>query len=250
MNIEKIVNMVSKGAPQSLPKKRNSNLYIIIMLFIAGVCFVLGGILGYLVGFSMGEENGISANISPTPKVEVTKALDEGNVGVEPTIEEDPYEGWLKYVLADCKVNLLAPPEWLSGRRGEDGSCGSFKSKEDTLANNLDEYEGVLMVVIDLDLVDSKYAYGNVKDIETLIKRFKTDPEGLNPDEALLIEQREVRFAGTDAIYAQISRPGIGMSYNIFYEIDGKNYALIWGGTEVEIEQETIDLITARAKKN
>lgn len=226
--------MIAKAPVIEKPKKTVSGSLALVLLFVAIGCFSSGGIAGYLLGASqVSNGNGIQ----PTPTamasgVTITPTVSEAS----PTPSENNYENWQKYILADCQVSLLAPNEWVPGKRGENNTCGSFSSSPELNFTSFTEAEGVYFVFVQFN-ADSIFGVKNFRNVAEYMKSFQGSVANK------LIEKGEKVIADRILTYAVIERDTLGITYNLFYEQNGKEFVIMWGGKEVTEQIETIDLL-------
>ncbi|MFQ5493191.1 MAG: hypothetical protein ACE5DX_03470 [Candidatus Dojkabacteria bacterium] len=228
-------------------KKTNFRVIVIIIVLISACAlFSVGFATGYSAGYSVGQSN--NGGNSPTPTTKPTATV-EPSISVTPSVEptngeENPYDGWVQYVLSDCQLKLMAPPDWTPGKRGEEGACGTFKIPESEAFENFNSFAGVYMVFSPMMLeLDSKWGFV-VEETADYLEGLNDDPERAHPSRDLRVgDIEDFAFAGDTFSKTSILRHTLGKAEHVFYDVFGNDYVIFWGGSAVDGHQANIDLI-------
>lgn len=213
-------------------KKRGTRIILVLVLLVLCITFTSGIGLGYMVGINQKVViPTVTPTVSPTPTTVVTVTTTPTTSPTNPP--DDLYKGWVQYILADCNIKLLAPPDWTPGKRGEDGTCGSFRLPVDNQASGFSDYQGLLVVFTKFS-IESKYAFTEREGIDKYLERIPREADDFRENKDFLVKMQPSTVAGVDATYAEIKRAGLGDTKNMFYKLFGTEYAIIWGGSNSE----------------
>ena len=229
------------------PRKKLGIWNIFSMGFIAVLFFICGMFSGlYLITTDTSPDEGgeriVIITTTPVP------GLGDDDLP-EPTAAVDPYEGWVEYLFSDCNISVFAPPEWEPSAKGEDNTCGIFRVPVDNLATNFDNYNGLQVVFVPFKS-DSKYSpiQAGSDTSKTYLEKMDSDPERRRDDRDFLLETYGSILSNTEATFAVVDRKELGKTYNIYYSASGDEFVIIWGGSDVEDNAETIDLMLKSIK--
>lgn len=224
--------------------KKQSKTKILLLVFLVFNCISLTA--GFLGGLTVGSLAG-NGNATPTPTATVsatpvTSKTPTLTPSVSVTHEDNPYSEWIQYVLSDCQLRLYAPSEFLPGRRGEQGSCGSFATVSSSFTN-FDDFPGVFIIFTPY-IPDKDEMFGhNSKTIAQYLTSLTTDATKQTELKDVLISEEELVLSNQKTKVYKIDSLKLGTASYIFYSVAGKEYQIAWGGQNTSQFAKTIDLL-------
>lgn len=230
--------------PESTPRSAGTVKIVAALLLLCFCISITSGFsLGYFFRQSLEPNGGVPTN-TPTPSPTATTAPTT-TISLTPTPTEDPYADWTRYVFADCQIRLAAPPSWMSGKRGDEMACGSFRFATEVLDfSTFDDYPGGFIVFLPYVEEDQSIFGFSKPSKEAYLQELEKnkDKEDYKGDRLIgLIE--DVPFAGKTAKRATIDRTVVGRANHIFFNTNGKEYVIIWGGKKAALNEETIEFV-------
>lgn len=181
---------------------------------------------------------GADTEDTPADESETTDTIESepSDTSTTDTTEElqitDLYEGWTPIKLDTCHLSLYYPSEWYA----DDYEYGDYCTRISILETIPATEPGNLPLLITIGVFLSEY--------NTPEEHY----ENLKQYPSVKVITGTKKVDGEDRFYVEYTDEYSYTSYHIYYEVNGVYYAVVWQGTDIEENQDSIDKLIESIK--